>query len=242
MTLNKLPQIKSPLFDIMVHSLGESKMFRPFLVAEEKILLIGQASGDERDITRAIKQIITNCVQDDLDVSSIPNFDLEYLFLKLRAQSVSNIVNIVYTDPADGSQAEIKIDLNDVEIQMPEKPVDPVIFIDEKAGFGMKLKYPSVDETIAFKNPELSADESLNLILEACIEEVFDANDLYQFKEYKPEAKLEFIDAIPVPVFTKIQEFYDNMPVLRHTVKFKAKDKPEKTIVLEGLNDFFSWG
>ena len=237
-----LPKISSPLFPIKIPSTGEEFMFRPFLVAEEKILLIGQQSGDERDITTAIKQIINNCVQGDLRIQDMPNFDLEYVFLKLRAQSVSNMVNIVYSDPSDNSEAEISINLNDVNVDMPKEPINPVVFIDEPAGFGLKLKFPSVDESIAFKDPELDAARSLTMILEACIEEVFTADDVLEFKSYKPAEQLEFIDTIPVPVFTKIQEFYDSMPVLRHTVTFKPKDKEAKKITLEGLNDFFSWG
>lgn len=237
-----LPKINHPLFPITVPSLAKEFMFRPFLVSEEKILLMAQASGEDNDILRAIKQIVTNCVQGDLKVGALTEFDLQYIFLKLRAISVSNEVKVIYTDPADQSEAQITVNLDDVVLEMP-KDLNNIVWIDKDEGFGMKLKFPSADETIAFKDPNLDPDDSLIMILTACIEEVFNSEDIYQFSDNKVEERVAFVNDLPVPAFNDMQVYFDKMPELTHEVKYKLKgDKEERKLVLSGLNDFFSWG
>lgn len=238
-----LPKIEQPLFPIKIPSLDKEVLFRPFLVKEEKILLIANTSKEERDIILAIKQIITNCMQDEsVSVSKLTTFDLEYIFLKLRARSVNNLIEFRYTDMADNRQYDITVNLDEVELETPEKPAEKVVMIDEKKGFGLRLKYPSVDDTVYYKEPGLTPDQMLARVIETCIEDVFTNDDVYQLDQSTPEQRAEFVDSIPVPVFTKIQEFFDSMPVLRHTVEYKTKDGEKKTILFEGLNDFFTWG
>lgn len=236
-----LPKIDMPLFDITIPSTGKAVKFRPFVVKEEKILLIAQESKEEKDIILALKQIINNCVQEDLNISRLAYFDLEYVFLKLRAKSVSNVVDFKYTDPEDGEVYPVRVNLDQVEIQKDEKN-NPIVMIDEEKGLGLRLRFPSVEDTIAYKDPELDQDAILTKIVSACIEDVFTAEDTYAFTEYTPEEQLEFIDSIPVPAFGKIQEFFDTIPVLRHEVTYKNKAKQAKTLSFEGLNDFFTWG
>ena len=237
-----LPKIAMPLFPITVPSTDKEVLFRPFLVKEEKILLIAQESKEERDIIVALKQIINNCVQEEnFKIDSLAYFDLEYIFLKLRAKSVSNIVEFKYTDPEDNETYTIKVNLDNVEIQKDEKN-NPVIMIDENTGMGLRMHFPSVEDTLEYKTPGLDQDEVLTRIVASCIEDVFDAENVYAFNEYTPAQQNEFIDSIPVPVFAKIQEFFDTIPVLRHEVTYKTKDKKTKTLAFEGLNDFFTWG
>jgi len=235
-----LPKISMPLFEINIPSIDKKVKFRPFLVKEEKILLIAQESKEEKDIISALKQIIQNCSQEEINIERLAYFDLEYLFLKLRAKSVSNIVEFKYVDPNDGETYTIKVNLNDVEIHKDDTN-NPIIKINEE-GLGLRLRFPSVDHTLEYKTPGLDQDEILTKMVAACIEDVFDSENVYSFDEYTPEQQLEFIDSIPVPAFADIQKFFDTIPTLRHEVKYKTKDKEEKTIVFEGLNDFFTWG
>lgn len=236
-----LPKIAMPLFPILIPSTGKEVMFRPFVVKEEKILLVAQESKEEADIILALKQIINNCVQDtEFNVESLAYFDLEYIFLKLRARSVSNVVTFNYTDAEDGEVYTINVNLNDVEItKNPEN--NPIVKVNED-GLGLRMKFPTVQDTINYKTPGMDQDEILTKIVTACIEDVFDSENVYAFSEYTPAQQLEFIDSIPVPVFAEIQKFFDTIPVLKHEVKYKTKDKKEKSIMFEGLNDFFTWG
>lgn len=237
-----LPKITMPLFPITVPSTNKEILFRPFLVKEEKILLIAQESKEERDIIVALKQIINNCVQEEnFKIDSLAYFDLEYIFLKLRAKSVSNIVEFKYTDPEDSETYVVKVNLDQVEIQKNESN-NPVITIDENTGLGIRMRFPSVEHTLEYKTPGLDQDEVLTKIIAACIEDVFDSTEVYAFDEYTPVQQNEFIDSIPVPVFAKIQEFFDTIPVLKHEVTYKNKEKKTKTLTFEGLNDFFTWG
>jgi hypothetical protein len=237
-----LPKIAMPLFPIKVPSMDREVLFRPFLVKEEKILLIAQESKEERDIIVALKQIINNCVQEEnFKIDKLAYFDLEYIFLKLRAKSVSNSIEFKYTDPEDGQVYTIKVNLDEVEIAKNEKN-NPVVMIDDERGLGLRMRFPTVEHTVEYKKPGLNQDEVLTKIVAACIEDVFDSENVYAFDEYTPAQQNEFIDTIPVPVFGKIQEFFDTIPSMKHELTYKTKDKKTKTLTFEGLNDFFTWG
>ena len=237
-----LPKIAMPLFNITIPSTSKEVLFRPFLVKEEKILLIAQESKEERDIIVALKQIINNCAQEEnFKIDKLAYFDLEYIFLKLRAKSVSNVVEFKYTDPEDTEVYTIKVNLDEVEIIKNEKN-NPVVMIDETLGLGLRLRFPTVEATVEYKAPGLNQDDILTKIVASCIEDVFDTENVYSFDDYTPAQQNEFIDTIPVPVFGKIQEFFDTIPVMRHELTYKTKDKKTKTLTFEGLNDFFTWG
>jgi 5-methylcytosine-specific restriction endonuclease McrBC regulatory subunit McrC len=184
---------------------------------------------------------LTNCCQEEINIDKLAYFDLEYMFLKLRAKSVNNIIDFKYKDPEDDEEYKLRVNLDDVDIERNEKN-NPVVWINEENGVGLRLKFPSITETLKYKESDLNQDEVLTRIIKACIEDVFDKEEVYQFDQYTAEQQLEFIDDLEVPVFAKIQEFFDTVPVLKHTIKYKNKAKENKTIVLEGLNDFFTWG
>ena len=234
-----LPKIQSPTFEVVIPSINKSVLFRPFLVKEEKILLMAQQSNDEKDIIKAIKQVVNNCcIEENFDVEKMALFDLEYLFLKLRARSVNNIIEVVYKDSEDEKEYKFVINLDDVEVKMPKK-IDKNIKINKKSGIIMK--YPSaslVDEVKEFKN-EI---EILNFFILKCIQEIYDENDVYPASEQTEKELQEFLDSLDVKTFDKIREFIENIPKLHHTVKYLNAKGEEKFVTLNTLSDFFMLG
>jgi hypothetical protein len=233
----KLPEIKSPLFQITIPSTKKEISFRPFLVKEEKILLMAQQSGDEADIYRALLQIINNCSTEAL--SNLTQFDCEYIFLKLRANSVNNIIDFIYTDPVTEEKVDLKLNLKDVEVSTQDD-IDFNVVILEDPLLGLKLKYPTINEIIAIKS-ESSSEDTLTKIIMACIDDVYEADDLHQFKDYPEAERIKFIDSMTVPALEKIQTFISKIPSLSHEIKFEKKDGSKESIKLEGLKDFFTW-
>lgn len=229
-----LPKIDQPLFELTIPSTGKKVTFRPFVVKEEKLLLIAQSGGDT-DMIRAIKQIIRNCVQEDINVDNLATFDLEYMFLKLRARSVNNIIKLSYRDNEDNELYDFEIDLDKIEIDMPGG-VDPKIKINDT--IGMTMKYPNagiVDKIGDFENEV----ELLTLFITNCIDTIYDENDVYIASEYSSEELGEFIDSLDVTTFDKIREFFEKMPKLIHVINYKNKMGNDRTIELSSIKDFF---
>lgn len=234
-----LPKISSPLFQIKMPSTGKELTCRPFLVKEEKILLMAQQSGNDKDIVLAIKQIINNCVQDKgFNPDLLTTFDIEYMFVKLRAKSVNNIVNLYYRDNEDNKQYEFSVNLDDVEISMPEKDATKIRVSDE---IGIIMKYPTVND-IRDMPEELTYVELQEYMVEKCIDKIYDAEGLYNIEESTPEELEEFIDALPVDAYQSVKNFFDNLPTLTYTIKYKNSLDHEREIELSSLKDFFTWG
>ena len=232
-----LPKIQSPTFELVIPSLNKPATFRPFLVKEEKILLMAQQSGDETESIRAIKQVVNNCcLSDQIDVEKLAMFDLEYIFLKLRARSVNNIIEVFYKDAEDEKQYKLQINLDEVEMVVPKK-IDKNIKINKTSGIVMK--YPSaslIDEMKKFQNEV----EILNFFIIKCLDEIYDENDVYPASEQTETELQEFIDNLDVKTFDKIRNFMENMPRLEHTVKYKNSLDKEKSVTLSTLSDFFT--
>jgi hypothetical protein len=233
-----LPKIQYPIFDLNIPSTGQNVTFRPFLVKEEKILLIAQQSQSETDIMRAIKQIINNCVIDkDFDVDKLTTFDIEYMFLKFRSKSVNNIVKVTYKDNEDQELYDFEIDLDKVEMIVPE--IENKIKINEE--LGIVLKYPSASVVDSIKTAS-TEDEILDEFMFSSISYVYDSENIYPFDENTKEEKKEFLDSININAFGKIQEFLENLPKLSYTIEYTNKNGKEVKIELSSLSDFFTLG
>ncbi len=185
-----LPKIDKPIFDVKVPSQNKMVKFRPFVVKEEKILLMAQQAGTEKDIILAIKQVLQNCCQDEtFDVDSLATFDLEYMFLKLRARSVNNIVEVSYRDLEDEKTYDFKIDLEEVEMLQPSKVSNKIAITDE---IGVVMKYPSV--TILDGMPDdLDTAELVEYLVTKCIDTIYDAENVYPISEHTDEEVKEFM-------------------------------------------------
>lgn len=233
-----LPKISHPLFDVSIPSLEKTVKCRPFLVKEEKVLLMAQTSGDVKEIILAIKQVVNNCIQDEIDIDSLTTFDLEYLFIKLRAKSVNNIITVSYRDPEDEETYDIEVDLDEVKVQMDPKHTRK-IEIDKHSG--IMLKYPSTDVMSAI-SPDSNETEMFFSILKFCVETIYDADKVYKVSDYSSEEVDEYIQSLDVKTLQKIQEFFTTMPKIHHTVEYKNKEGIVKKLELNNINDFFTLG
>lgn len=233
-----LPKIDLPLFTITMPSVDKKLSCRPFLVKEEKILLMAQQAGEEKDIILAIKQILTNCIQDkSFDPDKLTTFDLEYMFLQLRARSVDNIAKLSYRDLEDDKVYDFDVDLDKVTLDM--KKVDNKIPINDE--LGILMKYPTIDFVESL--PDFaSAEEVLELMITNCIDKVYDSENIYDAKEQTPEELQQFLDQLNVNVYSKIKEFITTIPTMSYTIKYTNSLGNERKIELKSLKDFFTWG
>lgn len=234
-----LPKIEKPLFELRVPSMGRNVMCRPFLVREEKVLLTAQQSGAEKDIVLAIKQVLDNCVQDpSFNSDKMTTYDLEYMFLKLRARSVSNVIEVSYRDNEDEKVYDFEIDLDEVDI-LQDREINSKIMITDD--IGMVLRFPSVSQLSALPDG-LSSSEVVEHLVLACIEEIFDENDVYPADEQSREDLKEFVDNLDVNTFENIRKFFDAIPSLYYKLEYKNSLGNDRVIELKSLSDFFTWG
>tara|TARA_B100000131_G_scaffold151698_1_gene147153 strand:- start:219 stop:917 length:699 start_codon:yes stop_codon:yes gene_type:complete len=230
-----LPILKHPTFELMVPSTKQTLKYRPFLVKEEKILLLAQQGGTANDLIRAINQIIEACVE-DVDVNKLASFDTEYIFLQLRANSVSELAKINIQDEEIDDWVEVEVDLHDVivpEIEMDNKvELADDIFIE--------LRYPRYVDMM-----RLDEDDELNTNIEMiamCIDKVYEGEEVMEMSSFSKEEQEVFINSFSADAFAKVQEFFVNMPKVSMEAKYKIKvDGKNKTKKrkLEGINDFF---
>lgn len=232
-----LPKIDYSMVNIKVPSLNKNYKFRPFLVKEEKLLLMARESENSEDILLAIKQVVNNCVLDKLDIDKLAVFDLEYIFLKLRSISVDNIVTLSYTDLEDKKPYEFKINLDDVKVIYPEK-IDNNIKINSKSGIVMSYPSASLYEDKEFLT--LKKDYLFELIIK-CLDKLYIEDNVYEFKNYKKQEIVEFLEGLNLKVFEQIQNFLLNVPKLNYEIKYTNSLGNDRSIVLNSLNDFFTW-
>jgi hypothetical protein len=233
-----LPKIDQPLFDVTIPSSKKKILFRPFLVKEEKILLISQQGGEDTDVIRAIKQILRLCVQDeDFDVDNLTTFDLEYLFLKLRAKSVNNIVKLSYRDNEDDKVYDFELNLDTIEVEMPEG-VDSTIKLSDN--IAMIMKYPSSSITDKITQFDNEVDLMTFFIIN-CIDTILTEDEIYPASEYTDKELEEFLDQLPVNSFDLIRQFFEKMPKLHHKIEYTNELGNDRSIELTNLKDFFMW-
>lgn len=232
-----LPKISHPLIEIKVPSTKKTYTFRPMLVKEEKILMIAKSSDDEKDMLSAVKQVVNNCFIDDVDIDKFTLFDIEYLFLKLRAYSVNNIVTLYFKDLEDDKEYKFDVDLLEIEVKFPEN-ISNKVEITNKTG--IVLKYPSsrLYDDKEFLDTE-SYDDMYNKLLISAIDKVYDENTVYKSDDYKSEELVEFLNDLPIVSYNKMREFVDNSPKIEKILEYKDANGKEKKIYLNTLNDFF---
>lgn len=234
-----LPKIDKPLFEMLLPSQNKMVKFRPFVVREEKILLMAQQSGSEKDILLAVKQVLQNCAQDpSFDVDDLAVFDLEYMFLKLRAKSVNNIIEVSYRDLEDEKVYDFQIDLDEVEMLQTPDISNKIKVTDD---IGIVMKYPSV--TILDDIPEdISTPDLVELLVRKCIDSIYDAENVYPISEHTEEELNEFIEGLDLETFGRIKEFFDNLPKMHYSVEYENSLGNKRSVELTTLSDFFTWG
>jgi hypothetical protein len=231
-----LPKITYPIFELILPSNKKKYNFRPFTVKEEKLLLIANESEDFKDKIRAIRQIVNNCMLDlNTDIGLLPAFDLEYSYLKIRAKSVGEEVELRYRDNTDNQVYDFTIDLNDIEVTFNEKHKSTIQLTDI---IGIQMRYPTIEmlDTIQINKEDPASILSL---VKACIATIYDEDSVYDTNEHTDQELSEFVESIPGKAFEKIIEFFDTIPVLKHDLVYTDQEGTEKTITLQGIDDFF---
>ena len=237
-----LPKIATPTYELELPSTGQSINYRPFLVKEEKLLVLALETEDTKQITTAIKNVLKNCVlTKGIKVDQLPTFDIEFLFLNIRGKSVGEEieVNIICPDDEE-TQVTITIDLDDIKIQ---KNDDHTNQIKLDKDLMMELKYPSLEQFIKnnFDFDDANAmDQSFDLIA-ACIDKIYTADEVWAVADCTKKEVKEFLEQMNSSQFKEIEKFFETMPKLSHTVKVtNPKTKVKSDVVLEGLASFFA--
>lgn len=230
-----LPKIDHPVFKLTIPSTKKDMRFRPFLVKEEKILLMAKTGGTESDMILAIKQVVNNCAFDKMDVDKLALFDLEYLFLKIRSQSVSNIVSVSYKDYEDDKIYDFQVDLEKVEIKYPDKNENN-IKTGKKSGIIMKYPEAALYEDKSF----LNADDSFYQLILRCVDKIYDGDEVYDPKVYSLEEISDYVENLSVSVFEQVRDYLLNQPKLYHLIEYKNSLGNDRSIELNTLSDFFT--
>ena len=229
-----LPSIATPEFKTTIPSTGQKITYRPFLVKEEKILLMAMEGNDQKEIEHAIKKILTNCILDDVDVDSLAMFDMEFLFLQLRGKSVGEVIELAVTH-LEGEckhRTDIKVNIDDIKLSNIEQE-KKIMLTDD---VGVMMKYPTMKEAMSVEGENA---EAVFEILAKSIDYVFDMENVYN--EFSEEELVEWINGLNQTQFQKILTFFESMPKLSYEVSWKCKECGEDdTITLEGIQSFFT--
>jgi hypothetical protein len=237
-----LPKMNVPRYQVNLPSTGAVLNMRPYLVKEEKVLMIALESNDPVQITAAVRDVIKSCYElDTLDNLTV--FDIEMLFLQLRAKSVGEEMNIQVKckEKECESMNPISINIDDISISKPEKEINDTIILDEKQGVGVKMKYPSVD-VIGKIDPEKfnSVEGIMDLIIE-CIDTIFDEDNVFDAKNETRSDLAEFIESLSSEQFKLVQAFFQDTPAVSYYTEFTCnKCSTVNEVELKGLNSFFS--
>ena len=228
-----LPKIKQPLFTLEIPSTKKTVRYRAFTVAEEKLLLIAKESSEISDIINVYKQIINNCVVDTIDVDKLAYFDLEYIFLMLRAKSVSNIVELQISDD-DGSRYPVEVNLDDVKVK--EQTVNRLIDID--GTIKLMMDYPKYESLLELQANNQDPSMLLKLVRD-CISQIYEGEEVYETSNYTKSEMDEFVMTLSSKNLIKIQEFFEDLPRVYADIKYRNRAGEEREIRLEGMQSFF---
>ena len=237
-----LPKIVTPTYELELPSTEETIQYRPFLVKEEKLLVIALESEDTKQITTAIKTVIKNCiVTKNIKVEDLPTFDIEFLFLNIRGKSVGEELEVNIICPDDGeTQVAVKINLDSIKVQKNEEHTKR-IKID--GNIMMEMKYPSLDQFIKtnFDFNEKNAMEQSFELIGSCIDKIFTEDEAWSTSDVTKKELVDFLESMNSSQFKDIEKFFETMPKLSHTIKVKnPKTEVESEVVLEGLASFFA--
>lgn len=241
-----LPKIDVPIYSVNLISTGKPVKFRPFLVKEQKLFLMVSESEDQKETIDVIRQVLKNCVLDDIDIDNLPTFDLEYLFMNLRARSVEEIVDLKYkcNNTIKDDQGNEKVCGNSVEIKLNLLEIQPTkndnhktkIQLTDKLGIG--LKYPTFE--MIQKYESMDEKEIMITILVDCIDFIYDQDNVYYAKDSSREELVDFIDNLQQTHLEKIKDFFDTMPEIKQDIHFHcSKCNYEEDITIRGLQNFF---
>ena len=239
-----LPKIATPTYELDLPSSGKKIKYRPFLVKEEKVLILALESENVKQITIAIKAILKDCISTRIKIDTLPTFDIEYLFLNIRAKSVGESLDLVVTCPDDDeTTVPVKVYIDEIEVQQHE---DHTTDINLDGNLTLRMKYPSLEEFISNNfdfegNSNESIIEKSFDVIASCIDMVFDKEDSWAASDCTKKELTEWLESLNSKQFKEVEHFFDSMPKLSHTFKVtNPKTKVESEVTLEGLSSFFA--
>jgi len=241
-----LPKIDVPIHEIKLISTGKTIRFRPFLVKEQKLFLMAAESEDEKETINVIRQVLKNCILDEIDVDNLPTFDLEYIFMNLRAKSVEEVVELKYkcnnnvkdsdgNDKKCGGSVDFKVNLLDIKPTIHENHTNKINLTDN---LGVCMKYPTFE--MLQKYESMTEDEIMINILMDCMDYIYDKESVYYIKDATKEELNDFVDNLQQSHLEKIRTFFDTLPEIKQDVHFACpKCGYEEDITIKGLQNFF---
>jgi hypothetical protein len=234
-----LPVLTTPTYELVVPSTDKKLKYRPFLVKEEKILLMAMESGENNQIIQAVKEIVSECTFNQIDLGNSPMFDIEYIFLQIRGKSVGEISNLKLLCKDDGeTYADVKIDLNDIQVSVDEEHTNKIELTDE---MGMIMTYPTIDSFMTTGITKIDSSNMLEVIA-TCILQIYDkkGEEVFEAKDQTKKELSDFVESLNTKQFQEVQKFFDTIPKLTHKVTIEnPKTKVKSDVILQGLNDFF---
>ena len=236
-----LPKISTPTYELVIPSTGKNIKYRPFLVKEEKVLIVAMESEDTRSIANAVKDVIKNCIiTRGVKVEELSTFDIEYLFLNIRGKSVGEEVEVLVTCPDDGvTKVPLTIALDEIQVQFDEEHSRDIKLDD---ALTLRMRYPSMEEFIKnnFAVSDISVDDTFEMIT-SCIEQVYNEEESWSAKDCSKKELKEFVEQLSSKQFKEIENFFGTMPKLSHKISvLNPNTDVESEVVLEGLASFFA--
>ena len=239
-----LPTIETPTYELKLPSSNKKIKYRPFLVKEEKILILALESKSQNEITNAVTDVLKKCILTrGIKVDDLPTFDIEYLFLNIRAKSIGEDIKLTVTCPDDGeTKVPVTIYVDEIKVIKPkDHKID--IVLDDK--MSLRMKYPSLNQFIESNfdtedEAETMVDKTFRVVAD-CMDTIFDGEDAWEAKDYSAQERLDFVQQLNSQQYKKVENFFSTMPKLSHTIEVVNPNTKEKgSIVLEGLADFFA--
>jgi len=234
-----LPKLMHPVFELRVPSTKQMVKFRPFLVKEEKLMLMAKQSGEQQDIINVIKQVIINCdLENVIKADELSSFDLEILFLKLRAKSVSEEIVVSYNDPEDEKTYTFNINIDEIDVFNNPDHTN-IIKLSDTSGIVMKYPSASLMSDVITKD---DVTDILFFMIRGCMDQYFDGDNIVLFKDNKVEDIDKFIESLPTSTLKEFEKFFDTMPKLYHKIEYTNEKGTKREVELKSIEDFFTLG
>ena len=238
-----LPTIDTPTYELKLPSSSKKIKYRPFLVREEKILILALESKSESEITNAVTDVLKKCIlTKGVDVDSLPTFDIEYIFLNIRAKSIGEDIKMTVTCPDDGlTEVPVTVYVDEIKVVKPKDHKIDIVLDDNMT---LRMKYPSISQFIENNfevedDPETVVDKTFKVVAD-CIDTVYTKEDAWDGKDYSPDERMQFVEQLNSKQYKEVEKFFSTMPKLSHTIEVvNPNTKQKNSVVLEGLADFF---
>ena len=238
-----LPTIETPTYELKLPSSNKKIRYRPFLVKEEKVLIIALESKNQSEITNAVTQVLKNCVlTKGIDIDNLPTFDIEYLFLNIRAKSIGEDIKVTVTCPDDKkTKVPVTIYVDEIKVIKPKNHKRDIVLDDKLT---LRMKYPSLSQFISNNfdtddEAEALVDKTFKVVAD-CIDTIYTEEDAWEAKDYTPDERIEFVSQLNSKQYKLVEKFFATMPKLSHTIEVvNPNTKETGSVVLEGLSNFF---